>query len=78
MTHQKWCIVQQKFAKKWSKRFWSTTTAYRGKTDYSGIRDNSIFQKIFGRGLGPADLYPVADEDAKKVKYIKAFIRAPQ
>lgn len=68
----------KKFAKKWSKRFWSTTTAFEGKTDYSGIRDNSIWQKIFGRGLGSTDCYPVADKGAKRITYTKSVIRAPR
>ena len=34
--------------------------------------------KIFGRGLGPADCYPVADKGAKRITYTKSVIRAPR
>ena len=63
------------FAKRWSKRFWSTTTAYKGKTDYADIRNTTWLDYIADLGIRPARNYPVACPDAKKKTYKKEVIR---
>jgi len=64
------------FAKKWSRRFWSTTTAYDGKTTYEDIREPNLWERLFGRPFGAADNYPVAYDDAKRKTYTKTVLRA--
>lgn len=65
------------FARKWSNRFWSTTIAYKGKTDYSNIRDTKLWD-YFSLGIRPARNYPVACDDAIEKRYTKAVIRVPR
>lgn len=64
------------FARRWSKRFWSTTTAYVGKTYYGDIRDTKIWDYLYDRGIRAARYYPVACDDATEKTYYRPVIRA--
>ena len=69
---------KKSFAERWSRRFWSTTTAYKGKTDYSGIRGtwyerNYIYKIHPGAKITPAIYYPTKGNDAVKKTFKKYY-----